>query len=124
MRALKLREKIIYFVIPLAVLVLTGLYFVFFYVDFFKLGTHFGLKDLEFEDSYITGMAENVGRYNVEEVYIRAFLKRKDNGLEEIIIPLDPEDLEVGEELEFSYKIKNSQDYYTDFIRATINTKS
>jgi hypothetical protein len=124
MRALKLKEKIIYFIIPLAVVVLTGLYFVFFHVDLFKLGTHFGIKELEFKDSYITGKAENVGRYNVEEVYIRAFLKRKDEGLEEVIIPLDPEDLEVGEELEFSYKIDDPECYEAGFIRATINTKS
>ena len=124
MRALKLKEKIIYFVIPLAVVVLTSLYIIFFYVDFFKLGTHFGIKELKFKDSYITGRAENVGRYNVEEVYIRAFLKRKDNGLEEVIISLDPEDLEVGEELEFSYKVDDPECYEAGFIRATINTRS
>jgi len=124
MKTSKFKEKIIYFVIPLAVVILTGLYVVFFYVDLFKLGTHFGIKELKFEESYITGKAENVGRYNVGEVYIRAFLKRKDDGLEEVIIPLGPEDLEVGEELEFSYKIENPQDYNVGFIRATINTGS
>ena len=124
MRTLKLKEKIIYFVIPLAVVVLTGLYLIIFYVDFFKLGTHFDLRELEFEDSYITGKAENVGRNNVNEVYIRVFLKIKDNGLEEIVIPLDPEDLEAGEESEFSYKIDNPECYETGFIRATINTRS
>jgi BioD-like phosphotransacetylase family protein len=118
------REKIIYFIIPLTVVVLTGLYVIFFYIDLFKLGTHFGIKELEFKDNCITGRAENVGRYNVDEVYIRAFLKRKDDGLEEVIIPLNPEDLEVGEESEFSYKIDDPQDYYTDFFRATINTRS
>jgi len=124
MKTSKFKEKLIYFVIPLAVVVLTGLYVLFFYVDFFKLGTHFGIKELEFKDSCITGRAENVCRYNVEEVYIRAFLKRKDDSLEEVIIPLDPEDLEVGEELEFSYKIDNPQDYDVGFIRAIINTRS
>jgi len=124
MRTLKLKEKIIYFVIPLAVVVLTGLYLIIFYVDFLKLGTHFDLRELEFEDSYITGKAENVGRNNVNEVYIRAFLKIKDNGLEEIVIPLDPEDLEAGEESEFSYKIDNPECYEAGFIRATINTRS
>jgi hypothetical protein len=124
MKVSKLRGKIIYFIIPLTVVVLTGLYFVFFYVDFFKLGTHFGIQELEFKDSYITGKAENVGRHNVDEVYIRTFLKRKDNSLEEIIIPLDPEDLEVGEELEFSYKIDDPDCYEAGFIRATINTKN
>lgn len=123
MKTSKFREKIIYLIIPLAVVVLTGLFIGLFYVDFFKLGNHFDVKELEFEDSYITGKAENVGRYNVKEVYIRAFLKRKDDSLEEVIIPLNPEDLEVGEELEFSHKIENPQDYYVDFIQATINTR-
>ena len=124
MKTLNLKEKLIYFVVPLAVVVLTCLYIGLFYVDFFKLGTHFGIKELEFEGSYITGKAENIGRHNVEEVYIRAFLKTRDGGLEEVIIPLNSEDLEVGEELEFSYKIEDSQDYDTGFIQATINTKS
>lgn len=124
MKTSEFREKIIYFITPLTVVVLTGLYVIFFYIDLFKLGTHFGIKELEFKDNCITGRAENVGRYNVEEVYIRAFLKIKDNSLEEVIILLNPEDLEAGEESEFSYKIDNPECYEAGFIRATINTRS
>ncbi len=118
-----IKEKIIYFVIPLTVVVITGIYMGLFYVDMFRLGTHFAITKLEIEEGYITGSAKNVGSYNVNSVNIVATLKEKDGDYRTDIIPLDPRELEVGEEVSFRKEINNYSEINNSFIRAIIQTK-
>ena len=118
-----IKERIIYFIIPITVVVITGIYIGIFYVDMFKLGTHFAISKLEVDEGYITGSAKNVGSYNVKSVNIIATLKEKDGGYRTIIIPLDPQNLEIGEETTFRKEIDNYSKIDNSFIRAIIQTR-
>jgi len=117
------REKLLYFFIPIAVVVLTGLYMGFFYIDMFRLGTHFAIKDIRIENGLIIGSAKNVGSYDVKSVTILTTLREDDGSLREIIIPLNPKDLEVGEEVGFEKEISDYQKIDKNYIRAIIKTK-
>jgi len=123
MRRKNLKEKIIFFLIPLTVVIITGIYIGFFYVDMFKLGTHFAISKLEIKDGYVTGSAKNVGSYNVRSVNIVATLKEKDGGYRIMVIPLNPYNLEIGEETTFSEEIEDYSKIDNSFIRAIIQTR-
>jgi len=89
----------------------------------FRLGTHFDISEIKIEDGYIVGKAKNVGSFNVETVRIVAYLKEKDGSYREIIIPLDPLDLEVGDEVEFSKKLEDPENIDSNYIRVIIGTR-
>jgi len=120
---LKMKEKILYFIIPISVIIITGLFIAFFWTDMFRLGTHFDISEIKIEDGYIVGRAKNVGSFNVETVKIVAYLKGKDGSCREIIIPLDPLDLEVGEEVEFSKRLEDPENIDSNYLRAIIGTR-
>ncbi len=120
---LKMKEKILYFIIPISVIIITGLFIAFFWTDMFRLGTHFGISEIKIEDGCIVGRAKNVGSFNVEMVRIVACVKGKDGSYREIIIPLDPLDLEVGEEVEFSKRLEDPENIDNNYIRAIIGTR-
>lgn len=117
------KEKLLYFIIPIAVVIITGLYMCLFYVDMFRLGTHFAIKDIKIENGSIIGSAKNVGSFDVKSVIILATLRENDGSLREVTIPLNPKDLEVGEEVEFKKEIPDYQRIDTGYIRAIIKTK-
>lgn len=84
----------------------------------FNIPTHFTLTELEIEKGYITGSAKNFGSYNVGSVNIVVTLKEKDGGYRTINIPLDPQDLEVGEETTFRKEIDNySKKDFRDLVK-------
>jgi len=118
-----MKEKILYFIIPISVIIITGLFIAFFWTDMFRLGTHFDISEIRIEDGYIVGRARNVGSFNVETVRIVAYVKGKDGSYREIIIPLDPLDLEVGEEVEFSKRLEDPENIGSNYIRAIIGTR-
>ena len=119
----KCKEKIIYLVIPISVIIITGLFIAFFWTDMFRLGTHFDISEIKIEDGCIVGRAKNVGSFNVEMVRIVAYVKGKDGSYREIVIPLDPLDLEVGEEVKFSKRLEDPENIDSNYIRAIIGTR-
>jgi hypothetical protein len=118
-----IKERIMYFIIPLTVVIITGIYMGFFYIDMFKLGTHFAVPELEIRQGYITGTVKNVGSYNVSSANIVATLKEKGGGYRTVIIPLDPQELEIGEETTFKKEIEDYSGIDNTFIRAVIQTR-
>lgn len=59
----------------------------------------------------------------MKSVNIVATLKEKDGSFRTIIIPLDPQDLEIGEETTFRKEIDNYSKIDNSFIRAIIQTR-
>ena len=116
-------NKILYFLIPILVIILTGICIAVFWTDMFRLGTHFDISEIKIEDGFIIGKAKNVGSYNVDMARIIATIKKKDNSYEQVIIPLNPLDLEVGEKTEFSVKLEDPENTGSSYIRAIIQTK-
>ena len=89
----------------------------------FRLGTHFDISEIKIGDGYIVGRAKNVDSFNVKTVRVVAYLKEKDGSYREIIIPLEPLELEVGEEIKFSKRLEDPENIDSNYIRVITGTR-